>query len=198
MATPKQLAANRRNATKSTGPRTDDGKARSSMNALKTGIDARSQLIRGETQTALSELTAEYYSRFQPATPEQRLLVDNLIDCEWLLRRFRAVETQLWENAMHVFDITLGLVYEEHCDVFARLQRRIDSTQRHYHNALRELRRLQSAETAQPEAGTTVETTPATVAIQTANPEIGFVPQASAEPPAAPDQVADLRPEGRG
>ena len=94
------------------------------MNALKTGIDAKTQLIRGETQTALSELTAEYHDQFHPTTPVERILVGTLIDCEWLLRRFPAIDTQLTENAWHVFDITLGKVFTDNCDVFARLQRR--------------------------------------------------------------------------
>ena len=143
------------------------------MNALKTGIDAQSQLIRGETQTALSELTVEYYDQFHPATPVERMLVDTLIDCEWLIRRFRAIDTQLTENAWHVFDITLGKVFTDNCDVFARLQRRIDSTQRHYHKALRELERIQSTETA--DSGDP-EPLPSP-SNQTANPENGFVPQ---------------------
>ena len=87
--------ANRLNAQKSTGPSSAEGKARSSMNALKTGIDAKTQLIRGETWTALQELIDEYYHRFHPTAPDQRLLVDTLIDCDWLLRRFRAIETQI-------------------------------------------------------------------------------------------------------
>ena len=136
MASQKQLLANRLNAQKSTGPRSVEGKARSSMNALQTGIDAQSQLIRGEDPAALEELTAEYQDRFRPTTPEHRMLVDTLIDCEWLLRRLRAVETQLWEDATHIFDISLGRAYSKKCDEFTRLQRRIDSTQRHYHTAL--------------------------------------------------------------
>jgi len=188
MATQKQIAANRRNSQKSTGPCSDEGKARSAMNALQSGIDARSLIIRGESKAALDQLTAEYLDRFQPAAPEERALVDTLIDCEWILRRLRAVEAQLWENALHIFDITLGLVFKENCDVFARLQRRIDSTQRHYHTALRELRRLQSAESAQPDS----EPAAITPSIQTPIPENGFVPQALAagprdtQPPAPP------------
>jgi hypothetical protein len=38
MASDKQIAANRRNATKSTGPRTQEGKARSRLNALRHGL----------------------------------------------------------------------------------------------------------------------------------------------------------------
>jgi hypothetical protein len=68
MATNRQTEAHRMNAQKSTGPRSAEGKAASSMNALKSGIDAESALIRGEDKTALETLTAEYYRRFQPAT----------------------------------------------------------------------------------------------------------------------------------
>jgi hypothetical protein len=73
MASQKQIAANRLNAQNSTGPRSVEGKARSSMNALKTGIGAKSQLIRGETWTALEELIGEYYGRFHPTAPDQPL-----------------------------------------------------------------------------------------------------------------------------
>ena len=55
-----------------------EGKARSSMNALKTGIDAQSQTIPGEPISQLEALTDDYYQRFSPATPEQRMLVDTL------------------------------------------------------------------------------------------------------------------------
>jgi hypothetical protein len=181
MASQKQLAANRLNARKSTGPRSVEGKARASMNALKTGIDARSQVIRGEDPEALEELVTDYHGRFQPITPEQRMLVDTLVDCEWLLRRFRAVETQLWEDATHIFDITLAQAYSKKCDEFTRLQRRIDMTQRQYHNALRQLERLQAEEAADPdpEPG-------ATSCSQTSKPQNGFVPQNAVEEPSTP------------
>ena len=52
MPSERQLAANRLNAQKSTGPRTLEGKARASQNAFKTGVHAESQIIRGETAEA--------------------------------------------------------------------------------------------------------------------------------------------------
>jgi len=114
MATQKQLAANRLNAQKSTGPRSAEGKARSSMNALKTGIDANSLIIQHESPGRLEALADEYYDRFQPTTPEQRMLVDTLVDSEWLLRRFRRVEAQLWQQGFPdikdaIFDVNLAV-----------------------------------------------------------------------------------------
>ena len=48
MATAAQIAANRRNALKSTGPRTGAGKAASSRNALRHGLRARTAVVLGE------------------------------------------------------------------------------------------------------------------------------------------------------
>ena len=74
MSTPKQIEANRRNAQKSTGPTSAEGKAAVRFNALKSGIHAQSQVIPGEDPAALALLIAEYYDRYQPATPEVRAL----------------------------------------------------------------------------------------------------------------------------
>src|SRR5664279_1553771 len=92
-----QIEANRLNAQKSTGPRSVESKAAIRFNALKTGIDAQSQVIPGEDPAALALLAAEYYDRYHPSTPEVRALVDTLIAAEWLQRRFRTLEAQLWQ-----------------------------------------------------------------------------------------------------
>jgi hypothetical protein len=150
------------------------------MNALKTGIDARSHTIPGEPISQLEDLTDDYYQRFSPTTPEQRMFVDTLIDCEWLLRRFRRVEGQMWENP--IFEITFAKAFRDDSDHFARLQRRIDATQRNYRNALHELQRLQAEQAVEPEPEP--EPAPAISRNQTPNPPNGFVPQSGLEPPA--------------
>jgi hypothetical protein len=81
MATLRQIEANRRNAQKSTGPTSVAGKAASSMNALKTGLHAKSLVIFSETLADLEELIAEYCQRHVPTTPEARLYIDELIWC---------------------------------------------------------------------------------------------------------------------
>lgn len=155
------------------------------MNALKTGIDAKTQIIQGESPAALQELTAEYYQRFQPATPEQRLLVDSLIDGDWLLRRFRAIETHLWEWALNIYDRSLGRVFTEYGEEFTRLQRRIDTTQRNYRNALHELRLLQAQE-ARPEPLPEAPPEPVSARSQTSKPANGFLPQIASDAPSDP------------
>ena len=176
MASKKQIEANRLNATKSTGPRTPEGKARSSMNALKSGINAKAQIIRGEKAVDLESLKADYYDRFHPATPEQRMLVDTLIDCEWLLRRFRVCEAQLWEEGASVCmrpnpEVEVAQGFRNMVDYFAAIQRRIDTAHRNYRNALQELRRLKAEEDLEPAPVVSSSEVPSAVS------GTGFVPQ---------------------
>ena len=160
MATLKQTEANRRNSQKSTGPRTEQGKAASRFNALKSGIDAKSQVIPGEEPAELETLTDEYHREWQPATPLERFLVDALIYADWQLRRLRRVEAQLWideigdaKSSYHGLkqDAPLGQVFNRGRDAFTRLQRRIDSTERSYYRALQQLQRLRTGDAPQPD-----------------------------------------------
>src|SRR5438270_7395530 len=80
----------------STGPTTQQGKSVSRMNALKTGIYARAEIVLPvEKAEDLQRLTEEYYDHYDPASPGERALVDALISNEWLLRRFRRIEADI-------------------------------------------------------------------------------------------------------
>src|ERR1044072_7770624 len=100
MATEKQIAANRRNAQHSTGPPPGEGKARPSRNALKTGLYCPGIIIGKETPAQLIELEAAYTAEYAPATPTERALVDSLLHYEWLLRRYRWLETEVWRSTL--------------------------------------------------------------------------------------------------
>jgi hypothetical protein len=170
------------------------------MNALKTGIDANAHIIQHESAGRLEALADEYHDRFHPTTPEQRMLVDTLVDSEWLLRRFRRVEAQLWQQGFPnatsgIFDVNLAIAFRKTCDEFSRLQRRIDMTQRHYRNALHELERLQAQEAEEiaeeleetaPDQDPDPVTAPVTSRNQTPNPQNGFVPQVTPDTPSGP------------
>ena len=99
MSTRKQRAARRANGQKSRGPITTAGKAKSRYNALKHGIDAKQQIMFGESAEDLAQLAAEYHELYSPANADERFLVDTLVNNEWRLRRLRCVEAELWHAA---------------------------------------------------------------------------------------------------
>ena len=72
MSTLRQIEANRRNAQKSTGPTSVTGKATSSMNALKTGIHAKSLVLPTEILANLQQLIDEYYQSHRLALTANR------------------------------------------------------------------------------------------------------------------------------
>jgi len=149
MATLKQIEANRLNAQKSTGPRSVEGKAVVRMNALKSGIDAKSTIIRGENPADLETLTNEYLEAHTPVTPQERFYVDILIRCDWHMRRLTRADAQLWEYRFQDFfrmpeDCPLGKIYFHTDTVFTRLQRHMKSLERSYKDAAHELALLQS------------------------------------------------------
>ena len=192
MATQKQIDANRRNAQKSTGPTTPEGKAAVAMNALKTGIHAKSAIIKGELAEDLETLTREYYLQHRPDTPELRDLVDDLISCVWELRRLTRAEAQMWNYQMSdswsKTDYPVGKAVVCNAKAQAALQRRIDSTRRGRDRALKLIREHRDNPIAVPEPAPAPAVTDATPATST---PIGFVPSPPSEaPPAPPSQAA--------
>ncbi len=80
---PRKLAANRRNAQRSTGPRTPQGKRKSSCNRYKLGIFAR-QLFRPTEEGSKAwleykEMVTSIYDHYQPANAMEELLVDKVV-----------------------------------------------------------------------------------------------------------------------
>ena len=148
MPTPKQTAANRMNSQKSTGPRTTEGQAATRFNAVKHGIFATTQIMFDESAEDLAELAAEYHEHHNPADPEQRFLVDTLVNNEWRLRRLRRVEAELWQSASNVFlennaeaaACSSGDAFATAAPTFDRLQRIVNACERAYHRALKELK----------------------------------------------------------
>ena len=155
MSTIRQIEANRRNAQKSTGPTSVTGKAVSSQNALKTGIHARALVLPYENLADLELLIDEYYRHHRPTTPEARSLVDDLIHCEWSLRRLHNAETQMFQYqndspypAKEKYH--LGYAASHGSRSFSALQYRLDSTRRATLRALAALKQLRAETPVEP------------------------------------------------
>ena len=186
MSSQKQLDANRRNAQLSTGPRSAEGKAISSQNALKTGIYARGNIIGHEGSWLLEELIEQFSAEHRPATPTERSLVDQLIHCEWMLRRYAWLETETWRAAgTYLSPEQLNHTREGHSFIrepaIARIQRQCRAAQREFRDILAELRRVKSEN----------QTPTQPVDPKPASPQNGFVPSknANGEIPAEPEPL---------
>ena len=95
MATEKQLQANRANARKSTGPRTQAGKARSRLNSRKHGLTAKMLIIAGENADDFDELRAELLEEHNPQSALECELVERLAGILWRLRRVPLFEAAI-------------------------------------------------------------------------------------------------------
>ena len=91
-----QIEANRRNAQKSTGPKTARGRAKSKMNALKHGLLSQEVLVRGkfasENPQEFKKLAEQFYSDLDPVGFMECLLVDQIVTTYWRLRRVLRAE----------------------------------------------------------------------------------------------------------
>ena len=83
----KKIAANRQNAQKSTGPRTEVGKSRICSNALTHGLYADPRNLPGEDPQQSLELVKQMRDFYRPLGPEEDALVDDIISIRQELRR---------------------------------------------------------------------------------------------------------------
>ena len=98
--TPKSRAAvNRANSERSTGPRTAAGKQRSSMNALTHGLTSRSPVLATEDPAGYQRHCRQFFDEYQPATPTETQLTQQLADTAWRLNRVPLLEAQLLDRA---------------------------------------------------------------------------------------------------
>jgi hypothetical protein len=94
-----RAAINRANSQHSTGPRTESGKQRSSLNALRHGLTARSAVLPSEDPAAYENHRRQFVDEYQPATPTESQLVGELADTSWRLNRIPLLEADLLTRA---------------------------------------------------------------------------------------------------
>ena len=95
MASERQVSANRRNATLSTGPRTVIGKHRTRRNAFKHGLTARTIVEISESRAEFQLFCDKVASAYRPRSFLDQELITRLAALLWRLRRAHAIETGL-------------------------------------------------------------------------------------------------------
>src|SRR5579862_5506584 len=96
MVSEKQLEANRRNAAKSTGPKTAEGKSNSSRNNLRHGLTGQINLLPTEDREAHDAFCDELSESLNPETPMERQFALSVAEDSWRLNRARAIENNMF------------------------------------------------------------------------------------------------------
>jgi len=92
MPTDSQISANRSNSQHSTGPRTEQGKAASSRNALTHGLFTTRDFVQPGEEDAFDEMAATYRAELNPQTLLEETYVAAIISATWRLHRCSKVE----------------------------------------------------------------------------------------------------------
>src|SRR2546422_7392313 len=95
MATIKQIEANRRNALKSTGPRTPEAKAAVRMNSLRHGLRARTVVLPAENPEEFHQLCNDLEAEWQPQSRTEQFYVEQMAVSQWKLTRVEVAEKSI-------------------------------------------------------------------------------------------------------
>jgi hypothetical protein len=152
MATQSQIESNRANAARSTGPRTERGKAASSRNAVKHGLAGGVLFIEGEDPAVFQLLLDDLIAEHAPATTAERMIIENLARQFWFSRRAATLEAAALD--------------EDNLQRFALMMRYRITAERAFSKALEDLRKAKQSRSV----GSVSKSTPS-------QPAIGFVSQ---------------------
>jgi hypothetical protein len=180
---PKRLAANRANAQFSTGPTTSEGKAKSSLNAVKTGLTGRTVLLPTEDAEAYEAHLLHYVEAYAPVGEREIQLVQSLADTQWrldripnleagffALGRLRCAELFLEEKNPQVRRAMMDAhILIEDARHFKNLHLQESRLRRQYRQDMEELRELQGERKEAESEQTELQKKPAARAAATSN-----------------------------
>jgi hypothetical protein len=163
MATKKQLHANRRNAFKSTGPRTPRGKALAAGNALTHGLSARKLLLtKKDDPHEFQQFRDRVWHDLNPVGQIEIILAERILAAAWRLRRILRIETEIldrdlkkkrtWYQKKKHFDPdaqppSLGSTVADNLNsvnTYGKLLRHETTLENSLHRNLKKLQQLQS------------------------------------------------------
>ena len=96
MTSPSKLAANHSNAQYSTGPRTADGKSKSSQNPRTHGLTAKHLKLADSEREDFDQLTKALHEELQPRGELESTLFDRILHAHWNLQKIAGLEADLF------------------------------------------------------------------------------------------------------
>jgi hypothetical protein len=180
MATESQINANRENAKASTGPKTEEGKAKSSRNNTKFGLFAVNNCVQPEEKEDYDNFCSKLWTTLAPADPVEEVTAAEFVRNAWRLRRCAMAEETLGEivarfqasrNKLKNTDHPAAdpMIYPNYLPAQTAIDRARTSAQTGMRRAKADLDKMQAARKAQTAAVLQVEPNPVPVA--TAKPE---------------------------
>lgn len=158
MATEKQIAANKANALKSTGPKSSEGKAIVAKNAVKFGLFSEGILLFEEKLEDFEEFSNDFKSSLCPEGALENLIFDRAICLAWRLSRIGKIERDLLEvgrgSLLSLYTLKeagvpisgtgLGFGFSGNQEALDKLPRYESFLQRSFYKSLEELEKLQA------------------------------------------------------
>jgi hypothetical protein len=114
MTSEKQVEANRRNATLSTGPTSMGGQGRASQNAAKHGLTAEKIVLKDESAAKFEELRQGFIHELKPEGDIEACLAERIVICEWRLLRVPKYEASMVEEAKRSINAAFLSAASEH------------------------------------------------------------------------------------
>jgi len=148
-----RAAINRTNAQHSTGPRTPEGKASSSRNALRHGLSSRTTLLPSEDQAAYQQHCRKFIVEYRPPTPTETQLTQELADTSWRLNRVPALEAEMLHRAAHPANEEAAIAFDivDAHRAIATLSLHSARLSRQFQRTLQQLREIQADRLARRE-----------------------------------------------
>lgn len=152
-----RATVNRRNALKSTGPTTPEGRAVSRMNALRHGLTAKSVLLPDERAEDFVAFAEDLHADLDPVGALEEVLAERIVAAAWRLRRVLRVEAGVYSlelkddpddpfGAPPGMNVGLAFIRDGNgANAFGKLARYESALERGLTSALHELQRLQAA-----------------------------------------------------
>ena len=142
MATTAQALANHANAQHSTGPLTDEGKAKAALNATRHSLTSRGLIVPLGLESAFANIEEDLRINLIPVGGLEDILFARILECAWNLHRCRLAQAQLFEKAT---DLAIDPLLDDQNEAkFARIDKYARQFENSMYKGMRELGKLQT------------------------------------------------------